>query len=68
MNWAGHVAKTEECRSDFKILTDKVTVRRPQRMLRDRWDDSIRMELKKEICQYDAELILLGMRVVGETM
>ena len=29
LRWAGHVARTEEGRSAFKILTDKPTGKRP---------------------------------------
>ena len=47
--WAGHVARMEEGRSAFKILTGKSTGKthlgRPWR----RWEDNIRMDLE-EIC------------------
>ena len=39
LRWAGHVARREECRSAFKILTGK----RPRR----RWEDNIRMDLEE---------------------
>ena len=38
----GHVARMEEGRSAFKILTGKRPLGRPRR----RWDDNIRMDLK----------------------
>ena len=41
LRWAGHVARMEEGRSAFKILTGKPTGR-PRR----RWEDNIRIELK----------------------
>jgi hypothetical protein len=43
LRWSGHVARMEESRSAFKILTDKPTRKRPlgRRILR--WND-------KEIC------------------
>ena len=45
--WAGHVARMDEGRNAFKILTDKPTGKgllgRPRR----RWDDNIRMNLKE---------------------
>ena len=41
LRWAGDVARMEEGRSAFKILTDKPT-RKPRR----RWEDNIRMDLK----------------------
>ena len=49
MRWAGHVARMEEGRSAFKILTGKPTQKRPLGRHRRRWEDNIRMDLKK-IC------------------
>ena len=47
LRWAGHVAKIEEGRSAFKILTDtptgKIPIGRPKRG----WEDTIRMDLKE---------------------
>ena len=46
LRWAGHVARMEEDRSAFTILTGKPTgkilLRRPRR----RWEDNIRMDLE----------------------
>ena len=39
----------EEGRSAFKIITGKLTVKRPLRRPRRRWEDNIRIELK-EMC------------------
>ena len=39
LRWAGHVARMEDVRSAFKILTGK----RPRR----RWEDNIRMDLEE---------------------
>ena len=36
--WAGHVARMEEGRSAFKILTGKPTGKKPLGMPRRRWD------------------------------
>ena len=41
LKWAGHVARLEEGRSAFKILTGKGPVGRPRR----RWEDNIRKYL-----------------------
>jgi hypothetical protein len=49
LRWAGHVARMEEGRSAFKILTGKPTGKRPLGRPRRRWEDSFRMYLK-EIC------------------
>ena len=45
LRWAGHVARMEEGRSAFKILTGKPTGKRPLGRLRHRWEDNIRMDL-----------------------
>ena len=45
LRWAGHVARIEEGRSVFKILTGKPTGKSPLGRLRRRWKDNIRMDL-----------------------
>ena len=45
--WAGHVARMEEGRSVFKILTGKPTGKRPLGSARRRWEDNIRMDLEE---------------------
>ena len=47
LRWAGHVARMEEGRSAFKILTGKPTRKRPLRRPRRRWEDNIRMDLEE---------------------
>ena len=47
LRWAGHVARMEEGRSAFKILTGKPTGKRPLARPRRRWEDNIRINLKK---------------------
>ena len=51
LRWAGYVARMEEGRSAFKILTGKPTEKRPLgRPLgrpRRRWEDNIRMDLEE---------------------
>ena len=47
LRWAGHVARMEEGRSSFKILTDKPTGKRPLGRPRRRWEDNIRMDLEE---------------------
>ena len=49
LRWAGHVARMEECKSVFKILTGKLTGKRPLGRPRRRWEEDIRMNLE-EIC------------------
>ena len=45
LRWAGHVARMEEGKSAFKILTGKPTGKRPLGRPRRRWEDNIRMDL-----------------------
>ena len=44
---AGHVARMEDIRSAFKILTGKPTGKRPLRRPRRRREDNIRMDLEQ---------------------
>ena len=47
LKWAGHVARMEEGRSAFKILTGKPTGKRTLGRPRRRLEDNIRMELEE---------------------
>ena len=47
LRWAGHVARMEEVRSAFKILTGKPTGKRPLGRPRRRCEDNIRMDLEE---------------------
>ena len=47
MRWAGHVARMEEERSAFKILTGNPTGKRPLGRPRRRWEDSIGIDLEE---------------------
>ena len=47
LRWAGHVAKMEEGRSDFKILTGTPAGKRHLGRPRSRWEGSIRINLKE---------------------
>ena len=47
LRWAGNVARMEECRSDFKILTGTPVGKRSFGRPRRRWEDNIRMDLKE---------------------
>ena len=46
LRWAGHVARMEEGRRAFKILTGKPTGKRPLGRPRPRSEDNIKMNLK----------------------
>ena len=45
--WAGHVARMEEGRIAFKILTDTPAGKRPLGRPRRRWEVNIKMNLKE---------------------
>ena len=47
LRWAGHVARIEEGRRAFKILTGKPTGKRPLGRPRRRREDNIRMNLEE---------------------
>ena len=47
LKWAGQVARMDEGRSAFKILTGTPTGKRPLRRPRHRWDDNIIINLKE---------------------
>ena len=47
LRWAGNVARMEEGRSAFKILTGKPTGKRPLGRPRCRWEDNIRMDIEE---------------------
>ena len=47
LRWAGHVARMEEGRSAFKILTGKPTRKRPLGRPRRRWEGNIRMDVEE---------------------
>ena len=47
LRWAGHVARMEEGRSSFKVLTGKRTGKIPLGRPRRRWEDNIRMDLEE---------------------
>ena len=47
LRWTGHVARIEESRSPFNILTGKPTGKRPLGRPRRKWEDNIRMDLEE---------------------
>ena len=47
LRWAGHIARMEEGKSAFKILTGKPTGKRPLGRPRRRWEYNIRMDLEE---------------------
>ena len=47
LKWASHVARMEEGRCAFKILTGTPSGKRPLRRPRRRWEGTIRMDIKE---------------------
>ena len=47
LRWAGHVARREEGRNAFTILTGKPTGKRPLGRPKRGWEDNNRMDLKE---------------------
>ena len=47
LRWTGHVARMQEVRSAFEILTGTPTGKRHIGRLRRRWEGNIRMDLKQ---------------------
>ena len=47
LRWTGYVARMEEGKSAFKILTGKPTGKRPLRRPSRTWEDNVRMDLKE---------------------
>jgi hypothetical protein len=47
LRWTGHVARTKEGRSTFKILTGEPTGKISLGRLRRRWEENVRMDLNE---------------------
>ena len=47
LRWVGNIARIEEGRSAFKMLTGILTGKRPLGRPRRRWEDNIRMDLEE---------------------
>ena len=47
LRWAGHVARMEEGRTAFKIITGKPRGKRPLGRSSSRWENNIRMDLEE---------------------
>ena len=48
LRWAEHIARMEEGKSAFKILTSKPTGKRPLGRPRRRWEDNIRIDFEEK--------------------
>ena len=70
MRWAGHVARMEEGRSAFEILTGTSTGKRPLGRSRRRWEDNIRMDLREisTVSKQRIGFISLSIGSIGEPL
>ena len=50
LRWAGYVAREEESRNAYRVLVERPEVKRPLGRPRRRWEDNIKMDLRKEGC------------------
>jgi hypothetical protein len=50
MRWAGHVANMVERRSVYRVLVWKPEQKRPLGRPKQRWEDSIKLDLQKVGC------------------
>ena len=67
MRWTGHVARMEEGRSDFKILTGKPAGKRLLGRPSLRWEDNSRMDLKEIGIRRRIGSIRLRIGISGES-
>ena len=65
LRWADHIARMEEGKSVFKILTGKPTGKRPLGKSRRRWEDDIRMDL---VSMRVIGSIRLRIRIIGDPL
>ena len=68
LRWTGHVARMEESRSSFKILTGIPTGKRPLGRPRRRWKGNIRMDFEEIVSMRVIGLIRLRIGVIGEPL
>ena len=68
LRWAGHVARMEEGRSAFKILTGTPAGKSPLRRPRCRWGTTLEWILKKWVSIREIGLIRLRIGIIGEPL
>ena len=66
--WTAHVARMEEGRRDFKILTGRPTGKRPLGRLSRRLKDNVRMDLKEMGINTKKLWIRLRIGIFGEPL
>ena len=68
LRWAGHVARMDVGRTAFKILAGTPTGKGPLGRPRRRWEDNIRMDLKRYVSMRVIGLIWLRIGIIGEPL
>ena len=66
--WVGHVARTEEGRRAFKILTGTPTAKRPLGRPRETWVEHIRMDFKEMGVNSRIGMIWFRVEIIGELL
>ena len=65
LRWEDHVARMEESKSAFKLLTGKPTGKRFLGRPRHWWEDAIRMDLQKCAVNTGIRMIWLRIGIIG---
>ena len=68
LGWTGNVARMEEGRRAFKILTDKPTGKRLLGSPRRRWEDCIGLDLEEIGINAAIGLIRFRIAIIGEPL
>ena len=68
LRWAEHVARMEEGRSAFKILTGKPSGKRTLGRSRSRWEDNISIDLEEIVINAGTVLVRLRIGIIGEPL
>ena len=68
LRWADHLARMEEGKNVFKILTDKPVGKRTVGRPRRRWKENIRMDLKEIGINRGIGLIRLIIGIIGDPL
>ena len=50
LRWAGHVARLDQSRNEYRVLVGKPEGKRPLGRSRRRWEDNIKMDLREVGC------------------
>ena len=68
LSWAGHVARMEQSRNEYRVLVGKTEGKRPFGRPRRRWEDNIKMDLRRWVVIQANGYILLKIGTNGELM